>query len=255
MINTSGQTVMPGGIDPSTGMINTTGAPLMSGMTHHHHHGASSHGGRHRGRNFGYRLPPPPPSAQGRVIISVATQPDPAQLGAFKYAACLDANMGFLLQGNEHWLNQATLTYLMEELGTLLARQPVPAVAQQGFRNFRMFALGGVLWFILMMILGSASFGPDASVPPVLMPICGFGGLILIFVCTLTNLRQQHGELLQGFNNLQVTLQGFADDWTRRPEQQGLFQLTFRCGMTSMAYFELSPAAPTANPMQAGAYV
>eukprot|EP00929_Paragymnodinium_shiwhaense_P070849 TRINITY_DN35979_c0_g1_i1.p1 TRINITY_DN35979_c0_g1~~TRINITY_DN35979_c0_g1_i1.p1 ORF type:complete len:263 (+),score=21.45 TRINITY_DN35979_c0_g1_i1:90-878(+) len=249
------QSVMPFERDPNAGIANTTGVALLPGQ-------ATSRTKRHGlndlllvspglpGMLHAATLPAPPQSAAGEVIISVPTKRDPARPGTFKYAPVVEDNMGILLQVNGNWLNQAILTDLLGELEAVLAKEHVPVVIQHWCRKWSVLLWG----VVLLLVWLSTEFHWLSEMGLVSEPVeIGMVVVSLALLCLTIKMdgRAAQAQFFQHCNKLQAVLHRFAEEWSRRYELQGLFRLTFRCGLTSLPYFELSPTAPPVTPAQA----
>lgn len=260
---------MPGALDPVTGIPNTSGAPLMPGdfnrpfgMQHAYHHNGMPYGSNNidRSRISVRRLPPPPNSSAGRVVILLVPDMSVADPSQAKWVAQLDGNMGYVLQGNQAWLNQTTLTSLLQELNMTLATQEGPFAQvlignQRMCCNFARYVVFGLLWFAACAILMNLRFScgaydEDCAIPLWLLPVVGFAGPIMLFVSAFRSMRERQHQLLGTFRALTVALQTFAHTWTNRQEHSSL-ELTYRTGLSDPSYFELTPAAAMAVPAQA----
>merc|ERR1712129_367704 len=165
--------------------------------------------------------------------------------GHMKWMPHLDGNVNFVMQGNETWLNAASLMELVQELQAVLDRQQMPQVAMgRGlFSHFFKFLFVGLIWFACMLILGMNEMFS-------LLPICGFGGIALLACVSFWSMRRRRQQLLEGVASMREAFQTFAAEWNRRPDH-AMLELSYRSGSTDPPYFELSPAAAMAQPSQA----
>merc|ERR1719401_722162 len=127
-MNSAGQPIMPNAVDPITGQ------PRMFV-------------GR-RNRGYFVPLPQPPPSAPGRIIISLV--PNIANPEAGSWTPQLDGNMDFVLRGNDTWVTAAILTSLMTDISQIqFGPHPFAEGATSAKKCFVFMALCMLAWFFL----------------------------------------------------------------------------------------------------------
>lgn len=197
-----------------------------------------------------YRLPAPPPSCPGRVIIQVAVDPQGPDLSS--WTPQLDGNSGFLLSQNGSWLRQATLDSLMGELRSLAARSP--GVEGQLLKRSMMVMLGlflaGVTWVSAPMWTGLAfSMGPDNSNFGIIAGIM-FGGFVAIVGLMMLSMKAMTDGARRAYSEVDHQRKAFCTAWAALNPGH---ELTYHQGHTSISYFELSPSttSPQAQAMYA----
>jgi len=249
-------------IDPTTGMVNTTGvygAPpagafggagasafvpstgVVLGTTGH-----VGVAGRPR-YGYGYGLPPAPPSMPGRVVIGA--ERDPGMLmDPRRWVPRLDGNLGFVVSQNTDWLHAGTLDALLRELTGLAAE--VPASGLNPLLLLRAGALCGML-IPLAMFIGFFSISSRAAADPTSIDdgsenstqwqivLLVVGVFVLMFCFIPSVLWLVRSKVMKGAGDIVAQRSSFCVAWMARNPG---YELTYHQFQTSPPYFELSRA-------------
>jgi hypothetical protein len=232
----------PGAIDPSTGMVNTTGlygAPP-PGMV-----GTGTGVAVGTTRRYGYGLPPAPPSVPGRVIIRA--ERDPGMLmDPRRWVPRLDGNLGFVVGQNADWLQAGTVDTLLRELTGLAAQAPASGPGQNPLLLLRVGALCGLLVPMAMLIAffsishrsaadpSSIDDGSENSARTILLVV---GAFVLMFCFPSLVFWLVRSRAVKGAADIGAQRSAFCVAWMARNPG---YELTYHQFQTSPPYFELS---------------
>jgi hypothetical protein len=249
-------------IDPTTGMVNTTGvygappagafdgtsassafagAPGMIGP---------STGGYRYGYGYGrYGLPPAPPSMPGRVVIRA--ERDPGMLmDPRRWVPRLDGNLGFVVGQNADWLHAGTLDTLLRELAGLASQAPASGRGPNPLLLLVVCGLCGML-IPLAMLIGffviSSRAATEASADPSSIDdgsenstqwILLVAGAFVLLICFIPSVFLLFcSKAMKGAGDIVAQRSSFCVAWMARNPG---YELTYHQFQTSPPYFELS---------------